>query len=182
MKNPYADIISRGINERGSVRTAFRGRSMAPTLLDGMLIEADSIEPVRIRAGDVILYRRADQMVVHRVIGVSRGPGERIFVTKGDNQAYMESERVREESLMGIVRGAFREDEPRKNLLVENRAIGLSYVAMGRLADFAMRNRTHVPRFVRLALRHIVGALFLAFKRSIHVAYRLSQGIDLSTK
>ena len=170
-KNPYADIIVQGIGERGAVRTAFSGISMAPTLVDGMTIEVERIFAESVNPADIILYRKSEQIVVHRVIRILNEGGLRTFVTKGDNHAYIGSDRVPQDQLIGVVRAAFGKDDLRKDLLINNRLIAASYLTMGNLAEYAMRARQHVPRPVRLVLRHILGAFFLIFKKSIHTLY-----------
>ncbi len=170
-ENPYTDIIVQALGERGRVRTRFTGRSMQPALVEGMLIEVEKVGPAAVRTADIIFYKKDGQMVVHRVVRISREAGERIFVTKGDNQAYIDGDRVPEADLVGVVRAAFFEGAPQANALACNKIITLSYAALGRSTEFALRARGHCPRLVRLASRHLVGAFFLMFKKSIHVIY-----------
>jgi signal peptidase I len=171
IKNSYADIIVQGLEERGSVRTMFSGRSMAPTLVDGMTIQVYKIAPAVVLPADIILYNRAGQMVVHRVIGITNKDGKAVFLTKGDNQAYIDCDYVPEESLLGVVRGAFFKDEPQTNVLIDNKFVALSYSAIGLLVLAAMRARRYIPRPVRLVLSSIVGGFFFLFKKCIHATY-----------
>jgi signal peptidase I len=170
-ENPYADIVAQALEERGTVRTAFSGRSMAPTLADGMTLEVAKALPCNIRAGDIILYKKGGQTVVHRVIRVSRDGKGLVFFTKGDNHSLIAGDYVPEENVIGKITAAFPPDAPQKNLLVDNKLLSLSYVAMGRLADFALRAKGSLPRLVKSAFRYIAGGLFLAFKKSIHTTY-----------
>ncbi len=50
------------------------GESMRPTLRDGDRVEVE-IGPFRPRAGDVLLFRQADYLAVHRCLGRARGAG-----------------------------------------------------------------------------------------------------------
>jgi len=145
---------------------------MAPTLIDGMTIEVERASPEAVKTADIIFYKKNGQMVVHRVIGILNEEKRKVFVTKGDNQAYIESDYIDEKSLVGVVRGAFREDRPQANILVDSRFIGASYLAMGNLAIYTMALRRYVPRPLRLVLRYFTGAFFLLFKNTIHIVYK----------
>lgn len=66
----------------GSVRV--RGDSMRPTLLPGEVLAVEfSVD--RIRGGDLLIFRQADYLVVHRFLGDGRGAdGRPCLRTRGD--------------------------------------------------------------------------------------------------
>jgi signal peptidase len=74
----------------GYQRYVLVGHSMEPTIHKGSLV-FDEIVPVgALRQGDVITYIPpiTKEPVTHRIMTVERGPkGERVFRTKGDNNA-----------------------------------------------------------------------------------------------
>jgi len=170
-KNPYADMLCRALEERGQARAAFSGRSMLPTLKEGMTVAVQKTAPGDIKPADIILYRKGGQTVVHRVIRILRDGRTAAFFTKGDNQIFISGDCVPEDNVIGRVTGAFSEDEPQKNRLVNNKFTSWSYVALGNLSDLAMRSSKNAPHFARHLLKHIVSAFFLTFKRSIHITY-----------
>ena len=168
-ENPYIDLIKQALKERGAARTQFAGRSMLPTLCDGMQVMVESLPPENVRPADIVLYRKENIAVIHRVVRVLSQGSKRVFLTKGDNQAYIDCYSVPEGDLIGVVRGAFYERAPGgEDVLMKNRAVGLLYVIMGRMALFAMNKRERIPLSIRRVFRHPVGGLFLMFKRFIH--------------
>lgn len=150
--NPYAELVIQALRERGRTRTAFRGHSMEPVLVDGMILDVQSAVPRDVRVADIILYRRAEQLVVHRVMRVLRKGGAVTLMTKGDNQDYSGIDYVTEDDFVGIVRGAFSGDgigELRKNVLADKGMAGFSYGVAGLLASFILAAKGHLPKPVR---------------------------------
>jgi signal peptidase I len=165
----YTEMVIRGLNEGQIVRTMFSGRSMIPTLREGMQILLERAEPGQIKPADIIMYRKADRAIVHRVVGIIRQNQNRLFVTKGDNHAYISSDYIPEKDLIGRVKGAFFENEPDRDVLVKNRAIGILYVVLGQSVLAARRARIYIPQRVRLIFKYLVGGFFFAAKKAIHV-------------
>ena len=58
-----------------------RGTSMEPTLAPGSVIEVD-FSPAHIRAGDLLVFRQAELIVVHRLVSGRRGG--KLLRTQGD--------------------------------------------------------------------------------------------------
>jgi len=66
----------------GSVRVL--GTSMAPTLLEGETLAVE-FAPSALRRGDLLLFRQADYLVVHRLLGPARfADGRPCLRTRGD--------------------------------------------------------------------------------------------------
>lgn len=162
------DVIVEALSKHGRIRTMFRGRSMLPTLREGMSILIKKSSPQDVKSADIIMYKSANNMVVHRVIRVIKKGNDVVFVTKGDNHAYIDCSYIPASDLIGIVRGAFFEDSPTQDVLVRNRLAGLLYVAVGNLALFARENRMHIPVAIRNILKYFVGGFFLGCKKIIH--------------
>lgn len=167
----YAEMVIHGLRERQSVRTIFAGRSMTPTIREGMQILLERVEPVQIEPADIIMYRKADRAIVHRVVGIIRQNQNRLFVTKGDNHAYISSDYIPEKDLIGRVKGAFFENDPDTDVLVNNRFVGTLYIFLAGLTSNTMRVREHVPPPIRYVFKYFIGAFFFAFKKTIHAAY-----------
>lgn len=164
----YAEMVIQSLRERQRVRTMFSGRSMIPTLREGMQILLERAEPGQIEAADVIMYRKADRAIVHRVVGIIRQNQNRLFVTKGDNHAYISSDCIPEKDLIGRVKGAFFENDPNTDVLVSNRFIGTLYILLAGLTSNTMRIRKRIPAPIRSVFKYFIGAFFFAFKKTIH--------------
>jgi signal peptidase I len=88
------------IGEQTIHRTTYRytGKSMLPNFHPGQFLYLRP-EVRGIRPGDVIVYRLEDKYVVHRVIGL-RVEG---YLTRGDNNNFIDDALVQPEQVMGIV-------------------------------------------------------------------------------
>jgi len=106
MKVSAPDLIgvSRDILGRGkSFRFEARGRSMAPFIRDGDILEVTPVGARIIRCSDVIFYH-VDQAraVAHRVIRVGSDDQKSVFITRGDAQEGA-GEKVVPDQVLGIV-------------------------------------------------------------------------------
>lgn len=167
----YREMVVQGLRERGEVRTMFAGQSMTPTLREGMQILLEEAEPAEIKPADIIMYKKADQAIVHRVVGIIRKNQKRIFVTKGDNHAYIDGDYIPEGDLIGRVRGAFFESDPQADVLIGSKFVGILYVALANLVSGVRRLRKYIPAPIRLIFKRFIGAFFFVFKEVIHSAY-----------
>jgi len=167
----YADMVAQALKNMAAVRVAFTGKSMTPALREGMQILVEKAPSEKIRLADIIMYRKATGAVVHRVVGIIRRESGRVFVTKGDNHAYVESDRIPDCDLVGRVGAAYFEREPDIDVLVRSRAVGASYVVLANLASGVMCLRKFIPAPVRNVLKYFAGAFFFMFKNFIHAVY-----------
>ena len=167
----YTEMVIHGLRERQTVRTIFSGRSMTPTLREGMQILLERTEPDRINPADIIMYRKADRAIVHRVIGIIRKDRTRLFVTKGDNHAYIDCDYIPESDLIGKVAAAFFENDRETNVLVKSRIVGGLYVALGNMVLYIRRARKYVPSPIRSVFKYFVGSFFFLFKKTTHAIY-----------
>jgi len=167
----YADMVAQSLQAMRAVRVAFSGKSMTPALREGMQILVEKAPPEKIKLADIIMYRKATGAVVHRVVGIRRRGNGRVFVTKGDNHAYIDSDYIPEGDLVGRVSAAYFEREPDIDVLVRSRAVGASYVVLANLASGVMCLRKFIPAPIRNILKYFAGAFFFLFKKFIHAAY-----------
>ena len=167
-----SDVIDAGLQKEGRVITIFSGRSMLPTLQDGMRLLVEKIPPENVRPSDIIMYKRDDGIIAHRVIKIIRNvSGETVFVTKGDNRAYVDPSYIPQGDLMGIVRSAFIAGQPDKDMLVKSRVTGLLYQATGNMVLAVRERRDRVPKILRIVLKYFVGGSFFICKKLIHAVY-----------
>jgi hypothetical protein len=119
------------------------------------------------------LYQNGNSLIAHRVIRILQQDKKRIFVTKGDNHAYIDAALIPEEAFRGRIQAAFFENEPQKNILINNRMVARLYIVMGNLVLFFRRNRESIPKVLRVIFKPLVGGFFLVFKKAIHFIYLL---------
>lgn len=75
------------------------GPSMNPTIRDGELVQIRPVQPKDLLRGAILLYRKHDQLILHRLIRINPGNGE-LLIT-GDS-ALEGLDRVRSEDILGI--------------------------------------------------------------------------------
>ena len=171
-KTSGVDLLSLAVKQNGRALSNFRGNSMRPTLTEGMQILVEKIESKDVKLADIILYRRGNSMVVHRVIRILQKDSRRVFITKADAHSYhVDPVPIPQDDLIGRVQSAFHKEGPQKNVLVKNRLIGKLYVIIGNLVLFFKKNGKFIPRFIRITFRYFVRGFFFVFTRLIHFAY-----------
>lgn len=166
-----SDIIASVLERDGRVRTIFSGRSMLPTLRNGMRLLVEKIPPEDVRPCDIIMYKIGDSVIAHRVIKIIPGVEGSVFITKGDNHAYVDCSYIPEEDLMGVVRSAFTTGDPDRDILIKSRTIGLLYAAAGNMVLTVRNRRQSVPVVLRIMLKYFVGGFFYICKKFIHAVY-----------
>ncbi|MEM3403172.1 MAG: signal peptidase I [Nitrososphaeria archaeon] len=79
------------------------GISMHPTIENGDLIIIDWTRFEDLKVGDIIVFKRPllDDKVVHRIVDVRNINGERVFITKGDNNQVPDSNYVKSDNYVG---------------------------------------------------------------------------------
>ena len=64
------------------------GISMEPTYSRGdVAIVREGVDPATLEVGDVVLHRRGDLTVVHRIVAIEEGADGPVFTTQGDNRS-----------------------------------------------------------------------------------------------
>jgi signal peptidase I len=146
----------------------YRGKSMHPTLKEGMNICAEEVPVSSVRRGDIILYKSGSSLAAHRVIKILKEGAKTIFVTKGDNHAYVDADLIPESGLIARVKAAFSESEPGRDVLIKSGLIPFLYVIIGNTIFWIRKNREVIPAFLRNILKPIVGGFSLVLKKTIH--------------
>jgi signal peptidase I len=108
----------------GLLRLQVNGDSMAPLLQPGDSVLVAAVAPALIKRGDLVLFRRTNEVVTHRVVAKSR-TGWR---TKGDNRRQLDPAVGLQEILgrvVAIERGAGKIDLQKGRWRATNRVLGL---------------------------------------------------------
>lgn len=177
--NPYLEVVIEGLKQQGMVRLSFFGQSMLPTLADGMSVEVRGCQASEVRPADIILYRRSGQPIIHRVINIQKDSDGIVFVTKGDNQAYVECASVAARDLIGIVSAANHPRLQRGNVLVANRFFGFLYIGMEYMSGGVRVIMNKAPGFIRNVTGYFIRTFFLILKKLIHFLYlRVRDGVS----
>lgn len=68
-----------------------RGTSMVPALWPGDTVRVARMHARGFRAGDIAVFARGGQLVVHRVVTTTHGAGGGVLVTRGDAQVHTDA-------------------------------------------------------------------------------------------
>ena len=100
-------LLRRGIK----VRFHAKGQSMQPTIRDGEVLTVVPIAPSDVQRRDIILYRTLRGLIAHRVVGITRHPGQAItFTLRGDALGACDAP-VQTDQLLGKVVSVTRGDD-----------------------------------------------------------------------
>ncbi len=81
-----ASLAAEALRRNGRLAMRVYGTSMLVAIWPGDEVVFEICEPTDVALGDVLLYRRDDRLVVHRVIQISPRGEALEFRTRGDNQ------------------------------------------------------------------------------------------------
>ena len=137
MKNPVplnnSNLLklSNNLIERGaSIRFRAKGFSMRPFIQDGDLITVSPLQNFPVKAGDVVLYKTADdRAIVHRVIQKTRIDSKAAFSIKGD-ATFGQPEEVDKKMVLGRVTAIERNGLKRRLDTKLYRLIGLVFAML----------------------------------------------------
>lgn len=94
------------LSEGKSIRIKAHGYSMYPCIKPGSLL---LIEPIRIKGipkpGEIIAIRRESGLIVHRVARITIKNGIRLYIARGDSNAYNDNP-VDIDKIVGRITGA----------------------------------------------------------------------------
>lgn len=72
---------------------------------DTLVIEKiDDNNLKNIKEYDIIYYKKDNKYIIHRIIAVKKENGNKVFITKGDNNATEDEWKVYEEDILGIMK------------------------------------------------------------------------------
>ncbi len=69
------NLVSEAVRAVGRVRLRVSGTSMVPSMRPGDLITVERAGTAEIAPGEIVVFARAGRLVVHRVTGITAGPG-----------------------------------------------------------------------------------------------------------
>jgi signal peptidase len=112
------DLIGEVVRKTGRVRLRVSGTSMVPAMRPGDLITVECAGPDEIKPGEIVVFARAERLVVHRVKAIVASPAapkngdsrEILFATRGD-RARRNDPMVSSSELLGRVTHVERGDK-----------------------------------------------------------------------
>ncbi len=79
--------------------------SMEPTIMTGDIVIIKECNAQDLKKGDVIAFRSGSSVITHRIIDIQKENGQKLFVTKGDNNNTEDRNLVSPGSVEGIYIG-----------------------------------------------------------------------------
>ena len=76
--------------------------SMEPAIFTGDLVIVKTIEPAKLKMGDIISFKEDKSVITHRIIEVTEKDGEPAFITKGDANNAVDQSAVTYAQVEGI--------------------------------------------------------------------------------
>jgi signal peptidase I len=119
------ELAGEVLGSSGRVRLQVMGWSMLPTIFPGDTVLIERATSERVSKGDIVLFRRARGLVVHRVSGTSDSAGDLQIITQGDGMARPDPP-ISSSQLLGKVSFIVRDGrcvEPTKRLGLAGRAV-----------------------------------------------------------
>jgi signal peptidase I len=99
-----AAFISAVLQHAGRVSLRVYGSSMLPWVRPGDIATIRKISLEQLRCGDLVLYRRAGQLIVHRIVEKRGSLGAVRYIAKGDAHLHSDGVMERDEFLGRVVR------------------------------------------------------------------------------
>ncbi|HXJ80114.1 MAG TPA: S26 family signal peptidase [Candidatus Methylomirabilis sp.] len=138
------------------------GQSMRPLLHEGDLLRV-RYGSAGARRGDIVVFRRQDTWIAHRVLRVDRHAGEIVFWPKGDNTGHWDGP-LGDHDVIGRVLGVRRGDRYLALDTPPGRWLGV-LVAQGSLVGNAVASRARRAKRLLLADRPIPARRWLSRSR-----------------
>lgn len=106
----FAGLTSEILRRGGIVRFRARGASMQPFIKDGDIVEVRPLHKKSIRLGDVVLLKSDKaQILIHRIVRVTRTDRTKTFISKGD-ALFTTDGIIAEDQILGCVVALKREN------------------------------------------------------------------------
>ncbi len=101
-------IIWVGFIANGMRVTVITSNSMEPTILENSACIIEYRKPSEVKVDDILVYRYNRGLIAHRVVDIKGGNGgvgseKRLFITKGDNNKFIDGVEVTEGMVVGVV-------------------------------------------------------------------------------
>ena len=142
-----SSLIETELNVGDTIQFNVSSNSMQPILQIGDLIVAEVVNAVVIKPGDIIVIRRMDDFLTHRVISMTKDG----WFTKGDNSTKMDPI-VRTERLIGLVKEVYKSNQ---RIVLDSTRLGRVKGLIARLGELEVRASYH-HRLLRLPFRFCI--------------------------
>ena len=134
----FLEISEHLLKTGRSVRFRATGHSMRPAIEDGDVLTVTPIDPSTLQAGDVILFRRHDRPIAHRVAEIRTDTSsDMVVVPRGDGKAASDARIVPSQILGRVVSVERQKDATKHGWLAAGgraaRAVGSRVIRMIRL-------------------------------------------------
>jgi signal peptidase len=97
------DLVIDVLRSAGEAKLAVGGSSMLPSIWPGDLLEIHRVPAADLAVDDVVVFARANRLVVHRVLSLNRERDEVVLITRGDRSPRSDSP-VSTSELLGKVK------------------------------------------------------------------------------
>ena len=128
----FVDLSTELLQDGQSIRFYAHGMSMKPTILHGDFVTVEPIEPSEIRRGDIVLYRDRNNVIAHRVVGLT---ASKRFLFCGDGRETADQP-VRPDQILGRVVALERDG---RLLRLHHHWMQMLYVARFYVSRFRVR-------------------------------------------
>lgn len=81
----HLELAAETLRQFRDIRFVARGSSMLPTLYPGDCLTVKSFGASTPQCGDIVLYRRAGEFRVHRIVSILNETSSRFYVLRGDS-------------------------------------------------------------------------------------------------
>jgi signal peptidase I len=139
-----SSLINTELNVGDQIQFNVTSNSMQPIMQIGDIIIAEVVKACVIQPGDIIIIRRMDDFLTHRVISITKDG----WFTKGDNNSMMDPI-AKAESLIGLVKEVYKNDQ---RIVLESTRLGRVKGLLAKLGDLEVR-ASNRHRFLHLPLR-----------------------------
>jgi signal peptidase I len=78
------ELVEEVLAHFGALRLRVTGRSMLPSIWPGDILCVERCNAQQVSAGEILLFRRSDQLLVHRVVSVAESLEKSALIAQGD--------------------------------------------------------------------------------------------------
>ena len=130
-----SSLIETELSVGDKIQFNVTSNSMQPIVQIGDLIIAEVVKAGIIQAGDIIVIRRMDDFLTHRVISITKDG----WLTKGDNNVKMDPI-VKTENLIGLVKEIHKNNQ---RIVLESTRMGRVKWILAGLGNLEVRASNH---------------------------------------
>jgi signal peptidase I len=142
-----SNLIESELNIGDQIQFYVTSNSMKPIIQIGDLIVAEVVPTGVIKQGDIIIIRRVDDFLTHRVISITKDG----WLTKGDNNVVMDPI-VKKGSLIGLVKAIHKKNQ---RIALESSKSQKVNSLLAKLGELEVRAFNY-HRFLRFPIRFCI--------------------------